>query len=90
VIRLRGNGAAMSQQTYFYLSVVVLAALLFLPATKLIWVLSVRRLEKKTGNQLNEGQRLGQLNRARLLALFLVVIFSLLFNVSMLGMPQSG
>ena len=80
----------MSQQTYFYLSVVVLAALLFLPATKLIWVLSVRRLERKTGSALSEADRNGQLNRARLLALFLVVVFSLLFNVSMLGIPQNG
>ena len=80
----------MSQQTYFYLSVVVLAALLFLPATKLIWVLSVRRLERKTGSELSEADRNGQLNRARLLALFLVVLFSLLFNVSMLGIPQNG
>ena len=80
----------MSQQLFFFASVVALAALLFLPASKLIWVLSVRRLERKTGTELNEDARNGQLNRARLLALFLVMIFSLLFNISMLGMPQNG
>ncbi len=80
----------MSQPVFFYASVVVLAALLFLPASKFIWVMSVRRLERKTGNPLNDEERAGQLNRARLLALFLVIIFSLLFNVSMLGMPQYG
>ncbi len=80
----------MSQQVFFYASVVVLAALLFLPASKLIWVLSVRRLERKTGGELTEEARNGQLNRARLVALFVVIIFSLLFNISMLGVPHSG
>ncbi|MDH3451316.1 MAG: hypothetical protein OEN20_02770 [Gammaproteobacteria bacterium] len=80
----------MSQQLFFYGSVFMLAALLFIPASKLIWVLSVRRLERKTGTDLSDEQRTGQRNRARLLALFLVIIFSLLFNISMLGMPQNG
>lgn len=80
----------MSQQLFFYASVLVLAVLLFIPASKLIWVLSVRRLERKTGSELGEAERLGQLNRARLLALVLVLIFSLLFNISMLGLPQNG
>jgi hypothetical protein len=80
----------MSQQLFFYASVLVLAVLLFIPASKLIWVLSVRRLERKTSSKLSEAERLGQLNRARLLALVLVLIFSLLFNISMLGLPQNG
>jgi len=80
----------MSQQLYFYGSVLVLAALLFIPASKLIWVLSVRRLERKTDRELSEDERMGQRNRARLLTLVLVLIFSLLFNVSMLGLPQNG
>jgi len=80
----------MSQQLYFYGSILVLAALLFIPASKLVWVLSVRRLERKTGRGLSEEERMGQRNRARLLTLVLVLIFSLLFNVSMLGLPQNG
>jgi hypothetical protein len=80
----------MSQQLFFYASVLALAVLLFIPASKLIWVLSVRRLERKTSSKLSEAERLGQLNRARLLALVLVLIFSLLFNISMLGLPQNG
>ena len=31
----------------FYINVAVLALLLFFPASKLIWVLSVRRMERK-------------------------------------------
>ena len=69
---------------------VVLAALLFVPATRLIWVLSVRRLERKLERQLGENERVGQLNRARLIALFVVMVFSLLFNASLLGLPQGG
>lgn len=80
----------MSQQTYFYLSVIVLAALLFVPATKMIWVLSVRRLERKLGKELSELERTGQLNRARIISLFVVIAFSLLFNISTLGLPQLG
>ncbi len=80
----------MSQATFFYASVVVLAALLFVPAARMIWVMSVRRLERKLGQPLSEAERQGQLNRARLLALLLVIVFSLLFNVSMLGVPQHG
>jgi hypothetical protein len=90
VIRQQQIKAVMSQQLYFYASVLVLAALLFIPASKLIWVLSVRRLERKTGSELSEDERMGQRNRARLLTLVLVLIFSLLFNISMLGLPQNG
>ena len=41
-------------------------------------------------DQLSEDERMGQRNRARLLTLVLVLIFSLLFNVSMMGLPQNG
>ena len=54
----------MSPWTYYWLSVLVLAALLFWPAAKLVWVLSVRRLERKLGQALSAEERLGQRNRA--------------------------
>lgn len=80
----------MNESVFFSLSVVVLAALLFVPVTRLVWVLSVRRLERKTGTVLDETQRAGQLRRARLVALILVILFSLLFNLAMLGAPGRG
>jgi len=80
----------VSQSTFFYGSVVVLAALLFLPTTRFIWVLSVRRLERKLERPLSEAERLGQHNRARIIALFVVIVFSLLFNASTLGLPRGG
>jgi dolichol kinase len=80
----------MNESVFFTLSVIVLAALLFLPVTRLVWVLSVRRLERRTGTVLDETERAGQLRRARLVALILVILFSLLFNLGMLGAPGRG
>jgi len=70
---------------YFWLSVIILAVLLFWPASKLVWVLSVRRLQRKTGRELTQAEIDGQLNRARFITVFLVLIFSFFFNLSMFG-----
>lgn len=77
----------MSAAAFFTLSVVVLAALLYLPVTRIIWVLSVRRFERRRGEPLPADERHGQLIRARLLALLLVILFALMFNLVMLGVP---
>jgi hypothetical protein len=71
----------------FTLWVLVLAALLFLPVSKLIWVLSVRRLQRKTGRELSDEELQGQLKRARVIAVFLTLIFSYLFNANL---PHNG
>ncbi len=67
----------------FYLNVAVLALLLFFPASKLIWVLSVRRMERKLGRSLESAEIDGQRTRARFISLFLVIIFSWLFNLQL-------
>ena len=54
----------------FVLWVMLLAALLFWPMSKLIWVLSVRRLQRKLGRQLQEKEIAGQMNRARVIGGF--------------------
>jgi hypothetical protein len=74
----------------FMLWVLVLAGLLFLPVSKLIWVLSVRRLQKKTGRELSEQELQGQLKRARVIAVFVALIFSFLFNANLMGIPHNG
>ena len=79
----------MSPWTFYWLSVLVLAALLFLPVTRLIWVLSVRRLERKRGQALPDEERNGQLNRARFIAVLLCLLFSALFNWQVLE-PGAG
>lgn len=80
----------MSPWTFYWLSVVVLTALLFLPVTNLVWVLSVRRLERRRGVALSDRERAGQLNRARFLAACLCAVFSALFNYQILDMSAHG
>ena len=72
---------------YFLLSVFVLALLLFFPITKLIWVISVRRLQRKLKRELNESELAGQMTRARFISIFVSLLFSYLFN---LGLPTNG
>lgn len=73
--------------TYFLLSVIILALLLFFPMSKMIWVLSVRRLQRKTGKELTEQELQGQLTRARFIAIFISLLFSFLFNTQIVGIP---
>lgn len=80
----------MSEAAFFTLSVVVLAALLFVPVSRLVWVLSVRRLERKRGEVLDDTERRGQRVRARIVGLALVIAFALLFNAATLGVPGRG
>ena len=80
----------MSPWTYYWLSVAVLAALLFLPVSQLVWVLSVRRLERRLGQPLSDGDRAGQRNRARFIAIVVCVIFSAFFNYQVLDMAAYG
>ena len=75
---------------YFLFSVVLLAILLFFPLSKLIWVLSVRRLQRKLTRELTEEEIRGQLNRARFISIFVALIFSWLFNLNLIGMPANG
>ena len=74
----------------FILWVVLLAALLFWPMSKLVFVLSVRRLQRKLGRELDAGEIAGQLNRARVIGVFVSLIFSYLYNLSTIGLPGSG
>ncbi|HSS64083.1 MAG TPA: hypothetical protein VLS27_06585 [Gammaproteobacteria bacterium] len=74
----------------FEIAVIVLALLLFFPVSQFIWVLSVRRLERKLGKALSEQERLGQRNRARVIAVFVSLVFSLLFNTHLMKVMESA
>jgi hypothetical protein len=74
----------------FILWVLLLAALLFWPLSKLMFVLSVRRLQRKLARDLNESEVAGQRNRARIIGVFVSVLFSYLYNLSTIGMPGGG
>ena len=80
----------MSPSVFFVVSVLLLAVLLFFPVSKLIWALSVRRLQRKMQRELSEQETQGQLRRARILAVFIAVIFSFLFNAHLIGVPSNG
>ncbi len=69
-----------SGQIYQLVSILILAALLFIPVSKLVWALSVRRLQRKLGKELSPQEITSQLQRARFIAFIAVLIFSYLFN----------
>lgn len=68
---------------YFYLSVALLAILLFFPVNKMIWVLSVRRAQRRLKRELSTQEIDGQRSRARFIAVLLVTIFSWFFNLQL-------
>ena len=70
--------------SFYVLNVIILSLLLYYPVNKLIFVLSVRRLERKIGKQLNNIQKSGQLRRSRFISILLIIIFSCLFNINIL------
>ena len=72
--------------TYFYFSVLILAILLFLPVSKMIWVISVRRLQRKSGRLLTTEEIEAQKTRSRFIALLLVFPFAWFFNYGLLGL----
>lgn len=76
--------------TYYLVSTAVLAVLLFFPVSKMVWVLSVRRLERKTARKLSEDEIGGQRNRARFIAVLICILFSALFCYNIVGIPANG
>ena len=70
----------MTEKSFYLFSIIILSILLYYPVNKLIYVLSVRRLEKKTQNKLVAEELKGQLVRSRLITIIIVLIFSSLFN----------
>lgn len=69
---------------YLTFSVALLALLLFFPVSKLVWVLSVRRLQRKLQRELSQEEFNGQLARARFISVLIVLLFSLLFNINLI------
>ena len=75
---------------YYWGSVIVLAAALFFPVSRLIWVLSARRLSARMDRELSEQELRGQRRRARWLAAPVCLIFSALFTFQLLKPPVDG
>lgn len=62
-----------------------LAAALWWPVAQLVWVLSVRRLERRLGAALDAAARAGQRRRAFVLAAPIALAFAALFNLRLPG-----
>ena len=69
-------------EIYQTVSVLVLAALLFFPISKIIWVLSLRRLQRKLGRDLSPEEIAGQRRRARVIAVVVALPFAYLFTLN--------
>ena len=80
----------MDPTTWFWSSVIILAVMLLFPVSNLIWVFSVRRSQRKLGRELDSGELAGQKNRARFIAFFLCLVFSYLFCLNIIGLPNNG
>ena len=74
-----------SAQLYSLFSILLLAGLLFFPVSKLILLFSARRLQRRLQRELEPSEIAGQRRRARLIAAVVVLVFSYLFNISLLG-----
>ena len=72
----------MPSELFYLLSVTFLALLLYYPVNKLIFILSVRRYEKKIGKSLSDEELRGQLIRSRFITIILIIVFSSLFNLN--------
>ena len=77
----------MSPVVYFCIWWVLLGLALFYPVSKIIWVLSVRRLQRKLDRELDGDELQGQRNRARVLATVLSLTFAFIYNIQTLGLP---
>tara|TARA_Y100000815_G_C13225246_1_gene455900 strand:- start:147 stop:371 length:225 start_codon:yes stop_codon:yes gene_type:complete len=73
----------MNEDVIFLAGIVLLSIALYFPVNKLVWVLSVRRLERKYKKKLTDVERKLQLNRARFISIILVIIFSYFFNLKL-------
>jgi hypothetical protein len=64
-----------------------LAVALWWPASRIIWVLSIRRLQRKLDRELSGNEITGQKRRAWVIATVLCLVFSALFNFRLYGTP---
>lgn len=80
----------MDPVLWFWGSVAVLVVMLFFPVSRIVWVLSVRRMQRKLQRELVPQELEGQMRRARFIAIFVCLIFSVLFCLQMIGYPKNG
>ena len=74
----------------FILWVLLLTVLMFWPVSNLIWTVSVRRKQKKLQTELSKDEIRAQKQRARFISVVICFVFSILYNLSRLGVPTDG
>ncbi len=79
--------AAISPE-YRWLWAAVLGIALFYPVRQLIWVLSVRRVQRKTGELPGEEARDSLKRRAGVTSALLCLVFAAVFGDLIAGGPQ--
>jgi hypothetical protein len=72
--------ASTSSLVWFWITTWLLAALLYFPVHRLIWVMRVRRLEARTGNKATDEEVEALRVKTRLVAGLIVLTFGYLFN----------
>jgi hypothetical protein len=63
---------------------------MYWPVSNLIWTVSVRRKQKKLQTELSEDEIRAQKQRARFISVVICFVFSILYNLSQLGVPTDG
>ena len=75
----------LGQFVWFWGTSLLLAGLLFIPTSKLIGGIAVRRLEKRLGRTSDDAERRRVLRRARLIGGVVAITFAFLFNKALLS-----
>ncbi|MDH3689005.1 MAG: hypothetical protein OEU36_05940 [Gammaproteobacteria bacterium] len=74
----------------YWLWVTALTLLLLYPVSKLIWVFSVRRLQRKLKRELDQAEITGQMRRGWIIGAIISFAFSALYNFNTLNMSGNG
>jgi len=68
------------QALWFWGSAIFLALVLYYPVTRLVWVMRVRRFERKNGGKSTEEDRQRQLRQARFISILIVLLFAFIYT----------
>ena len=79
---------ALFTSEYRWLWTVVLGAMLFLPVRQFIWVMSVRRLERRTGKDSDEATRASLKRRSTITSALLCLVFATTYVAVLFADPR--
>ena len=79
---------ALFTSEYRWLWTVVLGAMLFLPVRQFIWVMSVRRLERRTGKDSDAATRASLKRRSTITSALLCLVFATTYVAVLFADPR--